>query len=196
MINKIINEISSIIFFILNNLPGTIGSHIRRLIYKKLFKKLGVKFISFTGLIISYPKSIEIGNNCSFMRNCSINACSNSSIKIGNNISVNQNVDINSSGNEGRIEIGDNVLIGNNVVIRASDHDIKNKDKNIAESGHLGGSIVIENNVWIGANSVILKNVKIEEGAVIGAGTVVSKNVAANDVVVSSSQKIIKNRFN
>ena len=34
---------------------------------------------------------------------------------------------------------------------------------------------VIENNVWIGANSVILKNVKIEEGAVIGAGTIVSK---------------------
>ena len=35
--------------------------------------------------------------------------------------------------------------------------------------GHIGGKIIIGNNVWIGANTVILKDVIINDNSVIGA---------------------------
>lgn len=118
------------------------------------------------------------------MRNCSLNSCEGK-INIGNNLSVNQNVDINAS-DGGLIKIGNDVLIGNNVVIRAANHIYNDKTKKINNSGHKGGQIIIANNVWIGANSVILTNVTLKEGLVIGAGTVVKRNVDSNKLAISS----------
>ncbi|UKI50226.1 MAG: hypothetical protein L6U99_01840 [Clostridium sp.] len=46
------------------------------------------------------------------------------------------------------------------------------------------GEILIGNNVWIGANCVILKNVKIGDNAVISAGSIVSKDVPANTILI------------
>ena len=42
------------------------------------------------------------------------------------------------------------------------------ENKKISEQKHIGGKIVIGNNVWIGANCVILKNVTIEDNCIIG----------------------------
>lgn len=53
----------------------------------------------------------------------------------------------------------------------------------------------IQNDVWIGANSVILPGLKIGNGAIIGAGAVVTKDVPDYAVVVGSPAKIIKYRF-
>ena len=59
----------------------------------------------------------------------------------------------------------------------------------------LQGKIIIGNNVWIGANCVILKDVNIGDGAVIGAGTIVTHNVEMNEVIVGNKQTRIKTRF-
>lgn len=55
--------------------------------------------------------------------------------------------------------------------------------------------VVIGNDVWIGANSVIMPGVTIGDGAVIGAGAVVTKNVPAYAIVVGVPAKIAKYRF-
>ena len=52
---------------------------------------------------------------------------------------------------------------------------------------------VIEDDVMIGANSVILEGVKIGSGSVVAAGSVVTKDVPEGVVVAGSPAKIIKN---
>ena len=75
--------------------------------------------------------------------------------------------------------------------MRASDHTIKDtNEKN--RRGHIGGKIIIGNNVWIGANCVILKNIKIGDNSVIGAGTVINKDVQENEIVVGNQQRVVK----
>jgi acetyltransferase-like isoleucine patch superfamily enzyme len=54
----------------------------------------------------------------------------------------------------------------------------------------------IGNDVWIGANSVILGNIKIGDGAIIAAGSVVTKDVLPYSIVGGVPAKIIKMRFN
>ena len=100
---------------------------------------------------------------------------------------INVNTDINSC-DGGEVEIGNDVMIGRNVYIRASDHIFKNTDKKIRQSGYDSGKIKIENNVWIGSNCIIMKNVTIEEGSVIESGSVVKKSVGKNEFVTSNEQ--------
>ena len=79
-------------------------------------------------------------------------------------------------------------MILNNLVIRAANHIYNDNKKKINNSGHKGGQIIIANNVWIGANCVILTNVNLKEGSVIGAGTVVKRDVDSNKLAISSKQ--------
>jgi len=55
--------------------------------------------------------------------------------------------------------------------------------------------VIIKNDVWIGANTVIMPNITVGNGAIIGAGAVVTKDVPDYAVVVGVPAKIIKYRF-
>lgn len=55
--------------------------------------------------------------------------------------------------------------------------------------------VFIGNDVWIGANSVIMPGVTIGDGAVIGAGAVVTKDVPPYAIVVGVPAKVVKYRF-
>ena len=57
-------------------------------------------------------------------------------------------------------------------------------------------AVVIGNDVWIGANVIILPGVNIGDGAVIAAGAVVTKNVGPYEIVGGNPAKLIKKRFN
>lgn len=56
-------------------------------------------------------------------------------------------------------------------------------------------SVVIENDVWIGANVVILPGVHIADGAVIAAGSVVTHDVGAYEIVGGIPAKLIRRRY-
>lgn len=58
------------------------------------------------------------------------------------------------------------------------------------------GSIIVEDDVWIGARSIILSGVRIGQGAVIAAGSVVTKDVEPYSIVGGNPAKLIKYRFN
>jgi acetyltransferase-like isoleucine patch superfamily enzyme len=99
-----------------------------------------------------------------------------------------------------RILIGNNVRIGGNVVIYDSDfHSLDYKDrtkipedfKNVTKK-----TVVIEDNVFIGAHSTILKGVRIGAGSIIGAGSVVTKNVSANEIWAGNPAKFLKKMDN
>jgi virginiamycin A acetyltransferase len=73
------------------------------------------------------------------------------------------------------IRIGANVLIAANCTLAATDHEFADPDRPIREQGFRPGrgGIVIGDDVWIGANVVLLDGAHIGGGAVIGAGSVV-----------------------
>ena len=52
--------------------------------------------------------------------------------------------------------------------------------------------IAIENDVWIGMKSIILKGVTIGEKSIVAAGSVVTKSVPANTIVAGNPAKVVK----
>ena len=58
------------------------------------------------------------------------------------------------------------------------------------------GGVTIGNDVWVGANSLIMSGVKISSGSVIAAGSIVTKDVGPYQLVGGNPAKLIKTRFN
>ena len=56
------------------------------------------------------------------------------------------------------------------------------------------GAIIIEDDVWIGAGSIILTGVTISKGSVIGAGSVVAKSIPEYSIAVGNPAKVIHRR--
>ena len=92
------------------------------------------------------------------------------------------------------IKIGNNVLIGSGCLITDTDsHPLKWDDRlRNDDSKTKSKPIIIEDNVFIGARSIILKGVTIGYGSVIGAGSVVTQSIPPNVVACGNPAKIIK----
>ena len=54
--------------------------------------------------------------------------------------------------------------------------------------------VSIDDNVWIGAGSIILPGVNIEDNVIVAAGTIVAKNIDSNIMVGGNPAKIIKRK--
>ncbi|WP_372995815.1 CatB-related O-acetyltransferase [Lutispora sp.] len=54
---------------------------------------------------------------------------------------------------------------------------------------------IIGNDVWIGTNAVILRDISIGNGAIIGAGAIVTKDVEPYSIVAGVPARVIKKRF-
>lgn len=90
------------------------------------------------------------------------------------------------------ISIGKNVLIANRVTIISYDgHPVNPAERHLPAPPESSKPIVISDNVWIGANSVILKGVTVGEGAVIGSSSVVTRNVPPNSIAVGNPARVI-----
>ena len=94
----------------------------------------------------------------------------------------------------GGVSIGDRVLIGYRTQILSTNHVIPKGLQRIFGAGHEKKQVIIENDVWIGANCIIVPGVTIGQGAVIAAGSVVTKTVEAFTVVGGVPAKKIKDR--
>jgi acetyltransferase-like isoleucine patch superfamily enzyme len=82
------------------------------------------------------------------------------------------------------IRFGDYVLVGPGCSIVPANHAIDRLDTEIRKQGFMPskGGVVVEDDVWIGANCVLLDGTHIESGAVIAAGSVVSGRVTGRAV--------------
>ena len=91
------------------------------------------------------------------------------------------------------VKIGSNVLIATGVVLQASDgHAVLDADTNEPINA-ITKSLIIEDNVWIGTKSILLKNSHIHRHSVLGAGTIACKDYKESNVVIAGNPaKIIK----
>lgn len=112
-------------------------------------------------------------------------------LSIGDDTFIGRGTFINAGGG---VSIGADVLIGPDVKIWSADHRFDLLDAPIRLQGHTFGRVVIGDDVWIGANSIILKGVTVGRGAVIAAGSVVKTDVEDYAVVAGVPAKIVKLR--
>lgn len=143
------------------------------------------KFVQGFNLTFIEPKNITIGNGVIFEKNCFLNAYQGK-IVIGEKSAMNYSTFI--SAGFGEIFISKNVLIGPQVSIRSSNHSLDRTKRHV----HNPGKIIIEENVWIGANATILPNVVIGKNSIIGAGSVVTKSIPSNCIAIGNPCKVIK----
>lgn len=78
---------------------------------------------------------------------------------------------------KGSVKMGSKVIIAQFVTIIASEHQYKNKEIPIARQPVDEFEVLIEDDVWIGAYSLVRAGIKIGKGAVIGAHSLVSCDV-------------------
>ena len=108
-------------------------------------------------------------------------------IKVGKNFFANYNCTIIDTG---WVRIGDNCQIAPNVGIYTAGHPVHPATRNTAYE--YGADITIGDNVWIGANSVILPGVTIGSNTVIGAGSVVNRDIPDWSVAAGNPCRVIR----
>ncbi|MCX6239386.1 MAG: acyltransferase [Bacteroidia bacterium] len=92
----------------------------------------------------------------------------------------------------GPVTIGNDVILAQNIVMSGLNHGYEDITIPPHNQPVTKKKIILEDEVWIGANSVVLAGVTIGKHAVVAAGSVVTKNVPAYSVVVGNPAKVIK----
>lgn len=120
-----------------------------------------------------------------------------------NNIYFGKNVTVGSHSiflsSDANIIIGNHVMFGPHVLIASGNHrtdvvgeymtDVKDK---LPENDV---DVIIEDDVWIGMGSIILKGVRIGKGSIIGAGCVITRNVSPYSIIIGNPIRKELQRF-
>ena len=178
-----------------------IFSIVNKVIFFKKKVKYGKK-LRVNGFLQIFNKGeILIGNFCVLNSGSRYNPIGGDTItrfvtRIGGEIIIGNNVGISNSTlvSAKKITIGNNTIIGGSCKIWDTDfHSIYPSDRNLKpEKGINSKAIIIGENCFIGASSIILKGVTIGNNAVVAAGSIVTKDVDKNTIVAGSPAKLIK----
>lgn len=120
-------------------------------------------------MLLTHGGSIDVGENCSINEYCMLYG-------------------------HGGLKIGDNVSIATGTVIVPANHNFTRREIPFKLQGSTGHGIVLEDDIWVGANVTILDGCRIGRGAIIGAGAVVTKNVVPYSIVGGVPARFIKER--
>jgi len=107
------------------------------------------------------------------------------------------NVFLDSTEQFSLIELNDNCVITGNTAILTHDYSIWHASvgtNRISRNSHefmRKGKVVVEENAFIGMNSIILPNVVIGKNAIVGAGSVVTKDVKENTIVAGNPARYL-----
>jgi len=92
----------------------------------------------------------------------------------------------------GPVSIGSHVNLAQGITVTALNHNFADKNLRIDEQGVSTSPVTIGDDIWIGANAVILPGVTIGNHSVVAAGAVVTKDVPPHTLVAGVPAKIIK----
>lgn len=151
-----------------------------------------LKCVEFPFFRIVPNKNISLGDNITIGTNIIFEAEKDSQLQIGNNVNLTHNIII--SVNQ-KISIGNDCLIAENVSIRDANHKTE-KSTTITKQQSDIKPVIIGNDVWIGANSIILKGSTLLNGCVIGANSLTNEKTTTEEygIYAGSPIKFIKFR--
>jgi acetyltransferase-like isoleucine patch superfamily enzyme len=90
-----------------------------------------------------------------------------------------------------KIKIGNNVMIGAHSMIFDTDFHHSDPNRRQDRTDIPARPIIIEDNVFIGANCMILKGITIGENSVIGANSVVITSIPKNSIAIGNPCKVV-----
>ncbi|WP_292781432.1 acyltransferase [Methylophilus sp. UBA6697] len=195
---------------------------LQKLLRISVFKYIYLK-INFPKLAVHLKSNFNISGELTYGSNCSIAEGANliipndTKLKLGDHCYIGRFSELGPSklisiGSDssiqdrciilGDVTIGRYCLFAPNVYISSGKHHfdlypwltIKDQDSKQTKDNK-SHTVTIEDDCWIGINSVIMAGVKIHKGAVVGANSVVTRDVAPYTVVAGSPAKLIRNRL-
>jgi acetyltransferase-like isoleucine patch superfamily enzyme len=89
------------------------------------------------------------------------------------------------------VRLGANVLVAANCTLAATNHEFRDPTRPIRDQGFMPsrGGIVVEDDVWIGANSVLLDGAVLRQGCIVGAGSVVRSELEPYSINIGAPAK-------
>ena len=160
--------------------------------YQRKYHMVGISLVIINFI---FQRIFRLNSDTQWMVNFTSRVISSEKIKIYN-IKNNASVfaSFSSSGScyiqaINGIEIHKDVLWASGVKLISSNHDLKNLNVH-----NKSKPIVINKNVWIGANVIILPSIEIGEFSIIGAGSVVTKNIPSFTINGGNPAKILSYR--
>ena len=136
---------------------------------------------------VTFPENIIINKNVKIGEGVVLQA--SGKISIGDNTGINPYVVM-----YGKVKIGKNCMIAPHSTIIGGNHNSSSIKIPMIKQGGSSKGIVIQDDVWIGANAVILDGVNLGKGSIVGAGSVVTKNIKSYEVVAGVPAKKIRSR--
>ena len=195
--------------------PGALGIVLRRMVYKRIFKRCGGGLIIGRNCIFRHASKISVGTGVTIDDMSLIDArgSEEGGIVLGDGVIVNRNTIVQSKG--GDIVIGKSVGIGANshfvsrsgiqidegtmfaggCHIAAGTFDYSDLSKNITDQEMTtAGPVVIGRNVWLARGVTILDGVRIGENSIISAGSVVTGNIPPRSIAHGNPARVIFTR--
>ncbi|MDB5104055.1 MAG: hypothetical protein JWP91_1744 [Fibrobacteres bacterium] len=162
----VLMDVAGMWFWFLSKLPGNTGIALRALLIPPLLGACGKRQTIQLNLRVANPEKLRIGNDCNFGQGVFITA-------------------------GGGVTLGDFVGMGPDAKIWSVNHRFEDPGVPWLTQGYESKEVVIEDDVWIGANAFIMPGVHIGKGAIISAGSVLSKSVPAFSIVAGNPGRVI-----
>ena len=162
------------------------------------FRSIGKNVLIKKNVSLYFIENISIGNNVRIDDNVIIVASSKEKpVKIGNHVHIASNCYLAGSGG---VEMMDFSGLSPGVLIFSGSDDYSGKkltNPTVGKpyTGGKSGEVILSKHVIIGASSVILPNVIIEEGSSVGALSLVRKNISSWGVYFGIPVNKIKSRY-
>ncbi len=174
--------------------------HIKRV---RFSDKRSIVFFGIPHVVRNNAANIEIGKHVTIVSSYRVNiaginhptilaaVCPESIIKIGDFTGLSGSTIVSTTS----VEIGHHSGLGANVCIYDTDFHFENpklrrQQQSVCDVS--GIPVKIGNDVWVGANAIILKGVTIGDRAIVAAGSVVTKDVLSDSLVAGVPAKFIR----
>jgi galactoside O-acetyltransferase len=199
--------------------PGALGMLLRRIFWPRLFGSCGKKVAFAAGVVLRHPRRIHLGDAVVISEGCILDArnqdteraivlgddvilsnnvvlsCKGGAISIGNATGVNSGTVIQST-NNCPVSIGADGIIGQMCfVVGGGSYNINRLDIPIRLQGIKNdGGVMVEDDVWLGANVTVLGGVTLGTGTVVAATAVVTKDAPPYSICKGIPAKVTGNR--
>lgn len=187
--------IDRVIFRIRRHITPLMMSALRRCYWCALGMKIGPQ-VRLSRMTVTWPRRIQLRRACSLEHDVYFNVAGgyapDVAVELGEGTFVGSGCEFNAIE---RISVGRNCLIASGT--RFIDHNHGNETgMPMKLQKENSAPIIVGDDVWIGANCILLKGVTIGDGAIVAAGSVVNKSVEPYVVVAGVPARVIRSRAN
>ncbi len=188
------NLFFKIVFRLRERVNSLIIGHLRKLYWRSQGMRIGSN-TSISRLLVSWPHQVQIGSRCILEPDIYFKfdgICKpGPKILIGNGTFIGRGCEFNIAK---EISVGKDCLIASGAKFIDHDHGLAPEKLMMAQPS-TQSPIILEDNVWIGANAIILQGVHIGIGAVVAAGAVVRSNIKPYDIVGGVPARVLRSRL-